>query len=1288
MRFFILCALILVLLFSGFSNSAFAATPANFSSDTGQKYSPGSIVRFEHLNIENGLSQNAGLAIFQDSRGYLWIGSQDGLNRYDGYTFTIFKNDPEDPTSLSYNSILSIGETSDGALWIGTWGGGLNRFDPRTEKFTSYRHSADDPGSLSDDTVTSIREDTSGALWVGTLGGLDRFEPQKGGFEHFRNGPNDPETLSSNAVSTIFQDSRGRLWIGTGAVSVEGAGLNLLDPATGKIIRYQHNPSNPKSLASNNIAAIYEAPDGALWIATGGFSLPGNGLDQFDPLTGTAQHFVHDPTRTDSLSGNDLICLWGDASGVLWIGTWANGLNRMELSSPGHFAQYRYDPFSSDSLSGDEIWSLFRDHAGTLWVGTSHSGVNKLPANSGQFNLFRNSPSKPESLAANATGAFAEDAQGNIWIATWGGGLDRLDPTSGHFEHFRHDPTNPASLADDLFMAVWVDSIGRVWAGTLGKGLERLDPLTGQVTHYRHDSQNPASLADDNVAALLPDNKGGLWVGTFGGLAHYDPASDSFTNYVHSPVDASSLSENKVVSLYIDTKNSLWVGTWGGGLNQLDLNSLSPSNPQLATFRHYRNRPDDTTSLSEDSVWAIHETAKGSLWLGTQAGLNQFDPAQQTFHRYTEKDGLPNNVILGILEDDQGKLWLTTNNGLSAFDPQNGNFKNYDASDGLQSNEFNSNAYFRSRNGTLYIGGINGFNAFKPEEIRPNPIPPRVAVTRFDVFNHPLSVDLSGSQTIELSYKQDFISFEFAALDFQAPQKNRYAYKLEGFDPDWIDAGNRRYASYTNLPGGQYVFRVKASNSDGIWNETGVALPIVITPPVWQTPWFLGLLILAVTALMVGGFRWRLNAIREQNFRLEMEISERTAELREANVLLEKEVEQRKRAEAALSKRAADQLKQSEARFQAVFENAAVGIAIMGLDRHVLAFNPISEQIIGYSAEELRNIDPRSLAIAEDREMDSALFHELVDGQRNSYVMERRYRRRDGRIFWARINYSLVRDLDGKPDYLIGIIEDIDDQKRSAEKLAEQEAEYRRTLEQRVEERTHELQEANARLQEEMAQRQKAELALAEKAAQEAVAIERTRLARDLHDAVTQTLFSASLIAEVLPDIWELNQAEGQKRIEELRQLTRGALAEMRTLLVELRPNALTEIPLPDLLRQLCESLIGRARLPIQFNVEGQRKLLPDVQIGLYRIAQEALNNVVKHAKATQAVVTLRLNGNVRLSVADNGCGFDPTGIPPDHLGLKIMCERAESIGAHFSIYSEPGEGTQISITWEEKDRP
>jgi PAS domain S-box-containing protein len=375
-------------------------------------------------------------------------------------------------------------------------------------------------------------------------------------------------------------------------------------------------------------------------------------------------------------------------------------------------------------------------------------------------------------------------------------------------------------------------------------------------------------------------------------------------------------------------------------------------------------------------------------------------------------------------------------------------------------------------------------------------------------------------------------------------------------------------------------------------------------------------------------------------------------------------------------------LQESEARFRAIFENVAIGVAIMSLDRKPLALNQVVEHITGYTREELLHLDPFELVLPEDRSMDADSFQELISGKRDSFVMERRYRHKEGHIFWARINYSLVRDLMGRPGYLIGMIEDIDGQKNAAERLAAQEAEYRQTLEQKVEARTHELTLINRRLEDEVAQRLKVERALAEKAAQDAILSERSRLARDLHDAVTQTLFSTSLIAEVLPELWEINPAEGEKRLAELRQLTRGALAEMRTLLMELRPDSLVQIPLPNLLRQLCESLIGRARLPIQFSAEGHTAVPPDVKIMLYRITQEALNNIVKHAKATKVIVTLSLGEPVRLVIIDDGSGFELASVLPDHMGLRIMRERAESIGATCSIYSQPGEGSQITVIW------
>jgi signal transduction histidine kinase/ligand-binding sensor domain-containing protein len=1057
-------------------------------------------IRFEHLNVEDGLSQNASLALLQDSHGYLWIGTQDGLNRYDGYGFTIFRNDPENPDSLGYNSIIALYEDRDGYLWIGTWGGGLDRYDPASGKFSHFRPDPKNPASLSGPVVPAIAEDHAGRLWVGTNAGLDLFDRQSGAFVHFRSDPDDPATLSSDVISAVYPDSKGNLWVGSGAFGVTGAGLNRMDPATGKVERIGYDKRRPLCMSSQNISSIVEDPDGNIWVGNGGYSLPGGGIDRLDPVTGACRHFQSTGMTAFQIQENNVTRLMFDRDGRLWVTTWGGGLYHMEPLSPGKFDPFMHDPSDPNSISNNNLFSILQDRSGVIWIGSLNTGLNKLNLHDLQFRHYRHNPADPASLSSNLVGAFAEDVNGMIWVATWEAGLERFDRGTGTFKHYWYNPKDSNSLSSNLVMALDADRHGYVWAGTLGGGLNRLDPQTGTVTRFMHDPQDPASLGDDNITSMLRTTDDGLWIGTMSGLERLDAIG---TRFVHYPVGANGLDAPPVS--FAQAPDTLFIGTWGGGLCRLPLEPVPA--PAQAAFTCLRHDPANPDSLANDNVFAITQTYDdGMLWLGTQGGLVRYNVYDGTFKTYGIKEGLRNATVVGVMVDRRGKLWLTTNNGLARFDRRTETFHIYDYTDGLQSNEFNSNAWFVSpTSGEMFVGGPDGFNAFDPQEIVENETPPQVVITNFKVFNEPAAADLGGSTPLRLNYDQNFISFEFAALDFHSPQKNAYAYRLEGFDKDWVDAGTRHYASYTNLPGGRYTFRVRAANSDGIWNEEGVAIPLVVTPPFWETWPFRIALALGLIGLVAGGVQLRIRSIREQN----------------------------------------------------------------------------------------------------------------------------------------------------------------------------------RLLEGRVEERTHELQLINEQLKSEIDQRQKAEQALAQKAAQEAVISERTRLARELHDAVTQTLFAATMIADVLPALWEKDPADGQARLEELRQLARGALAEMRTLLVELRPNALVEIPLPTLLRQLTDGLIGRARIAAQLDAEGDRKLPPDVQVAFYRIAQEALNNVARHAHATQVVVTLRMAGQVRLTVADNGSGFGPDGITADHLGLKIMRERAESAGAKLSIYSEPGEGTQISVFWE-----
>ncbi len=1228
-------------------------------------------VRFERLGLEDGLSQSAILTILQDKRGYLWFGTQDGLNRYDGYSFTIFRHEAGDSHSLTNSSVLALAEDKDGHLWIGTWGGGLNRYDPITQIFTAYTHDPADPASLSDDTVTDVRFTRDGSLWLATLGGLDRFNSD-GTFTHYRNDPADPDSLSANNVSVLYEDSKGQLWVGTG-FGAAGNGLNRFDPNTNSFVRYQNDPDNIDSLSSNNIGSIFEDSRGTLWVGTGGFSVEGAGLNRLN-ADGRFTRYQNNPDNPDSLSSDNVMSLWQDADGLMWVGTWGGGLNLFDpYRQPAIFRHIVHDPFDPQSLSHNVVWQVYADRTGIVWLGTVPGGLNKYNPRASQFMLFRHHPDEANSLSMNVIGSFYEDSLGSMWIATWGGGLEYFDRHTGTFSHYRHDPDNKNSLSDDLVMAMLEDSHGTFWVSTIN-GLNWFNRDTGAFVTVLHKPGDPNTPMSDTVYQMVEDKAGNIWLGNAEGLDRYDYATRHFKHYRHNPADPNSINSNSVVGLYLDNDGALWIGTWGGGISHMDT--------ATGQFTRYENDPHDPTSIGDNSAWAFLQDSKGRLWIGTQRGLDRLN-ADETFTHYGLKDGLPNETVLGILEDDSGNLWLSTQNGLARFNPETETFKVFDVRDGLQSNEFDSTAYYRDRDGLMYFGGVNGFNIFDPAQIRDNEQQPQVIVTTFRIFNEPLKVDLSGATRLEVPYWQNFIAFEFTALDFSAPQKNQYAYKLEGFDPDWVQAGDRRYASYTNLPGGEYTFRIKAANSDGIWNENGVAIPITITPPIWQNWWFqVGGALMLISTLVVG-YTFRIRSVQAQKWTLEVQVSQRTEELRQANKQLQQEVIQRQRAEEALALRAEEELLVSEARFRAMFDSAAVGIGIMGLDRVITDANPEMCRMLGRTREELIGTTPITLTHSDDVAEANNRFAELASGKIDSYQVERRYVRKDGGVFWAQVTMSSVRGPDGLPRFLVGMVIDVDEQRAAQKKLEAQEREYRQHLEERVQERTHELSQANERLQQEIEQRQRVEEALSQKAAEEAVAAERTRLAHDLHDAVTQTLFSASLIAEVLPDLWAIDVAEAHKSTDELRQLTRGALAEMRTLLLELRPAALTQTRFPDLLKQLTEAVIGRTRLPITLHVDGERKLPPEVQVALYRIAQESLNNIVKYARPTQVDVLLSLStSGVHLEINDNGLGFDLANTRPNSLGLRIMRERAEAIGAEWCINSAPGRGTQVSVTW------
>jgi diguanylate cyclase (GGDEF)-like protein len=836
-------------------------------------------VRFEHLSLEQGLSQSGVNCILQDRRGFMWFGTQDGLNLYDGYGFTVFKHDPLEPGSLSHNAVWALHESRDGTLWIGTDGGGLNRWDPAKAAFQHFHHDDADPKSLGNDRVRAIQETRDGHLWVGTDGGgLSRLDRATGTFTHFRAKPGSINDLSGDRVRALLEERGGQLWIAT-----DGGGLAAFNPAQGTFTAYRHDPKDPRSLSDDRVRAVFEDRDGVLWVAT-----YTGGLNRLDRATGTFTCFRHDAANARSLSEDRVRALHQDRSGVLWVGT-DGGLDEWR-SETGDFVRYRHRAADPTSLSDDRVMSIFQDRGGVLWVGTQGGGLNRWNMNTGSFALYRVDPSAPSTLSSNTITALATGPDGLVWVGTYQG-LNSLRRPEGTVVNYRYDPADPRSLSDDRVMSVLVDRKGRLWVGTLEGGLNRLDAASGSFTRFRNDPKDETTLSGNGITSLLETRDGALWVGIFrGGLNRFDAETGKITRYRHDAKVATSLGSDSVVALSQDASGALWVGTEDAGLNRFD--------PWSGAFTRFPSGPPAAGNLGGATVFCIHEDQQGDLWVGTLgAGLHRWRAEDRragriVFTRYTERQGLPNDSVYGILEDDSGDLWLSTNRGLSRFDTRREAFRNFDTAHGLQSNEFNFGAYHRAQNGEMFFGGNGGFNAFLPERVRTNDNVPPVVLTALYRLGRRVNIDaeLAGPGGIRLGHDDYVVSFEFAALDFAAPERNRYSYKLEGLDRDWNEAGSVRRASYTNLSPGHYTFRVRGSSSDGVWNEAGVAVPITVLPPPWRTWWAYTLYASAVAGLLGGYARAQARKLEreaEYSRRLEQEVRDRTAELAERNEALQ-----------------------------------------------------------------------------------------------------------------------------------------------------------------------------------------------------------------------------------------------------------------------------------------------------------------------------------------------------------------------------------------------------------------
>ncbi|MCS6806616.1 MAG: two-component regulator propeller domain-containing protein [Acidobacteriota bacterium] len=816
-----------------------------------------------------GLSQNLITCILQDRQGFLWFGTKDGLNRFDGYKFTVYQHDPYEPTSLSDSAISALHEDQTGRMWVGTQNG-LNLFDRSKEVFYRLLPDPNNPNSLSHPSVGAIAEDREGAIWIGTLGGgLNKLvlRPPAGGkasaassganplegarFTRFTHDPNNPNSLGSDFVGQVVEDGRGTVW----ATTMKGT----LPPAQGGylVTRFRGDGSHP---AWNDWLErdeyrkfICRGRNGRVWIGVG------SALIEWDAI---AEKFTHHQIDFSAISGTSwkpednfwqaVRGMMEDRAGTIWIGsTW--GLARFD---PGMdtIAAFRYEPGNPHSIAESGIYSICEDSGGVLWFGSNGNGLFRYDPKAQRFTHRHREGAKLSLWRGTSIRSLCQTRDGTLWIGTANLQLLRMNRVTGEVTPFQVAQPNVPPL--ELVFSMLQDRTGALWIGS-SEGLFQVDwrdGKPGQISRFKPDPDVPRGSGRDDVYKVIEDRSGEIWIATANALSRLDRAIGHFVSYLYDARDPDTIPGDPYTFIHQDRNGIFWLGAEDG---------LLRFDPPTAGFKRYRNNPNNPSSLSHNVVRAIAEDPLEPdkiLWVGTAGGgLNRFDKETETFTHFTEKDGLPNNVVYAILSDGEGNLWMSTNQGLARFNPRTRRFKNFDIKDGLQDNEFNSCASFKSASGELFFGGISGFNAFYPEDVRDNPHAPPVVITDFQIFNQsvsfkdpdsPLKKPITETGEITLSYEHKVFSFEFAALDFTEPSKNQYAYKMDGFDKDWQPAGTNRTATYTNLDPGEYVFRVKASNNDGVWNDEGVAINVTITPPWWRTGW--AYMIYALL-LIVGG---------------------------------------------------------------------------------------------------------------------------------------------------------------------------------------------------------------------------------------------------------------------------------------------------------------------------------------------------------------------------------------------------------------------------------------------------
>lgn len=1151
------------------------------------------VLTFTQYSFAEGLPFNPGTAILQDRAGYMWFGSLQGLCRYNGYTFDFFGCEPQNPLSLSSPVVLSLFEDDQERLWIGTQNG-LNCMDKWRERCTHYFHDPFVTQSLCHDTITCFAGGLDNTLWVGTPNGLNRIDLKTVTFKRYLHIPDSPNAPSCTYINALCADERGMVWAGS------KKHLFRLDPRSEQFVEIPIGQDHFEDTC--NINCIIKSRSGKLWI-----SHEKMGTTCLDP--DTLQISRHKRNFDNPYESHRFF--YEDSSGILWITT-DSGLLRFNPQT-GAWARELYRKERPNSLSSKGVFSVGGERSGAVWVATDNK-LNRYDPSRFPFRMMKHDPNNPNSMSANSVFSICEDSSGIIWIGVGDGGLNRYDPQTQTFKVYRNNPQDATSLSYDTVTALCPDPSGKIWVGTHLRGLCLFDPLAERFQRFpfNKDSRDPVDgtgLNNDIVRAILIANDGKILIGTEnGGLNIYDPQTRRFTYFQSDPNREDTLCSNDVRTIYQDREGTIWVGNLdfgsAGGAGGFSRGGLSRFIPETQSFKQYRCSVSQIGRLRGNRVYDLLEDRQSRFWIATDLGLTEFDRKKETFYYYNPPRGFRGNDFRVLVESEDDSLWISTGySGISRLNLQTKEIDNFDIIDGLEELGFHIGVGLQARDGTLYFGSEEGLAVLDRGRVRKNTYAPPLHIQRIQVLDEDIPLSQIGEEmSIRLPYWKNVLSFEFTALNFTRSLQNQYAYRLEGLDKDWVKSGDRRYARYSKVPPGDYMFRVKGANNAGVWNETGDSIQITIDPPFWMLWWFRLTVALLLLILGVGSVYLRVRRIREDNRRLEKEVRDRTSQIRADRDYL-----------------------------RHIIHTSPVVILGFQEDGCLTFINPAGENTFGVSGDALRGQKWWGIAARDDEQERIGIIHRRIvdDALRDQEIPMTLPSGKTRTVMWSFVNRY-------------------DENEARVEILA-----FANDITDRLE---NEILEISSR--------------------------EQRRIGREIHDSLCQTLTGITFMCASLVDQRDRMSPSHAETITLIKEYLQKVTAQSKQLARGLYLHELENNGLEIALKELTNTIQSLFNVQCEFQCFGELTV-NDMELAthMYRIAQEALSNAVKHSMADHIILTVQCAPRqVSLTIHDNGMGFDMNEFTSRKgMGLGIMVNRARMINASLTVDSHPGKGTSIS---------